>query len=230
MKKWDFKLTLIGGLLSVLLLVSGCEEFSGFLTPTFSTPTISKITFTSAIIDGGVRATNNEAIITSGFCWSISHNPTIENDKTVEKDETYFSNVTDLIANTTYYIKPYTTTNDGTYYGDEISFTTMSLENTKWKFTTIYEGNFIIYSQVDLHNDNTTKFDEMDYPDHCPGCFITYGSWKIEGNNFTYIWEGTEEDINQSTYIYKGTISEKSIQGVYEHVSAPKSNWYAELL
>ena len=65
------------------------------------------------------------SIITSGVCWSTSANPTIADNKQENNMGTdYFDTaLTELAADTTYYLRSYATTEMGTYYSNEVVFT-----------------------------------------------------------------------------------------------------------
>ena len=65
------------------------------------------------------------SIITSGVCWSTSANPTIADNKQENNMGTdYFDTaLTELAADTTYYLRSYATTEMGTYYSNEMVFT-----------------------------------------------------------------------------------------------------------
>jgi len=96
------------------------------LVPTLSTADISDIDFTTASC-GGAIISNGGAIITScGVCWSTSHNPTINDSKTIDGVSNNFtSSLSNLIKNTTYYIRSYAENSAGIGYGDEKSFSTI---------------------------------------------------------------------------------------------------------
>lgn len=214
--------------LFILLLIS-CESdpIEPLNPPSINETTVDNLTYTSIEISGSI--TPNGILINSrGICWDTNPNPSIINNKSSETENIFTTSITDLIANTTYYYKTYAISSLGTIYGEEMSFNTLSLDNTDWNLDTVYPPtNFIIYSSLNLYGDGTTKFDELDLPGQAPGVFITYGSWSLDGNDFTYIWEGN--DINNSTYIYTGTISGLEMSGIYTHSSAPSGTWSTTL-
>ncbi|WP_291107383.1 hypothetical protein [Flavobacterium sp. UBA6195] len=127
-----------------------------------------------------------------------------------------------------YYFRIFAIVNNKIIYGENISSSTLSLENSKWRFATYYpEGAFssgtTIESTVNFYADRTTKFDEIGIGQ---GVFITYGSWSLNDNFLTYIWEGNNP--NTSTYVYTGTINGMTIQGTFTHPSTP-GTWTATL-
>lgn len=98
--------------------------------PTVNTKYASLLTQSSIKSGGNLVNDGGSAIITSGVCWSTSHNPTIalptktiDGIQTSSGGEYFLSTITGLIVNTTYYIKAYSTNSIGTAYGNEISFT-----------------------------------------------------------------------------------------------------------
>jgi len=97
--------------------------------PKVTTKEISGIANTTAASGGVVNSQGGSAVTTRGVCWSNQPNPTIQNSKTNDGTGTgnYSSTITGLDANTKYYLRAYATNNDGTAYGNELSFTTTNL-------------------------------------------------------------------------------------------------------
>lgn len=198
----------------------------------FNNTITSNITFTTAKIESEITP-NNQEIISKGICWNTSPNVSIDHNKTEENSNNFISQLTNLVANTTYYYKTYAKTNTNTFYSEENTFSTLSLDNTNWILNTYYPSNspFVadghtISSNLNLYDDGTTKFDEIGQG---AGSFITYGTWFLDGNNFTYIWEGNDTDINNATYIYTGTITGMEMTGTYIHPVLTESSWNAQI-
>lgn len=76
---------------------------------------------------GNITADGGSGISSRGVCWSTSPNPTILDSKTVDGTGTgvFYSEMTGLTPNTTYYVRAYATNGFDTYYGSEYSFTTV---------------------------------------------------------------------------------------------------------
>jgi uncharacterized protein (TIGR02145 family) len=102
------------------------------LLPLLSTTTITSITQSTAKSGGNISSDGGATITDRGVCWSISHNPTIENNRT--RDETgigtYTSSIGGLIQNTIYFVRAYATNSVGTAYGNELSFTSSAIATT----------------------------------------------------------------------------------------------------
>ena len=97
--------------------------------PTVVTLPISQITETSAVAGGEVTSDGGAEVTARGVCWSLGSNPTIENEKTVEGGSvgSFQSSLSDLLQNTTYYVRAYAANSEGTSYGEEVSFTTLEI-------------------------------------------------------------------------------------------------------
>ena len=69
-------------------------------------------------------------VVSCGFVYGTETNPTLSspNNTNEGSQKSFISSFTELKPNTTYYARPYATTKTGTYYGNEITFTTKKLE------------------------------------------------------------------------------------------------------
>lgn len=93
-----------------------------------TTSAAASIKTATATIIGNVTEDGGDVVSSRGICWSTNQNPTIENFKTASAISSgYFTcYLNGLTANTTYYARAYASNNIGTFYGNEISFTTTS--------------------------------------------------------------------------------------------------------
>jgi len=105
-----------------------------FTTPapplaTVTTSDYSAVTYNSATTGGNVTSDGGLTVTARGVCYSTTSNPTLSNSFTMNGSGTgsFTTNLTDLSANTTYYIRAYATNAAGTTYGDERSFPTLLL-------------------------------------------------------------------------------------------------------
>ena len=214
-------------ILLLLLVISSCNNDDqntalNLVITNENTPLNSEATYTSLKIKGKITSDNASSISSRGVCWSTNPNPTTE-DNTVTTDTNNINVlVTNLTVNSTYYFRIFAISNNEIHYGENITLSTLSFENSNWKFSTIYPpDNYTIESTINFFADGTTKFDEIG-PGQ--GFFITYGSWSLSGNTLTYIWEGNNP--NNSTYVYTGTLSGMTMQGTFTHPSLP-GTWSA---
>lgn len=87
---------------------------------------INGFTF-SATTDSEVSADDNTPIIARGVVWSKASNPTIDENEGItidgEGSGQFYSNLTGLDSENTYYARTYATNVEGTVYGYELSFT-----------------------------------------------------------------------------------------------------------
>jgi uncharacterized protein (TIGR02145 family) len=98
--------------------------------PVITTISVSSITTSSSISGGNVTDNGGSNVNSRGVIWSTNPNPTIvlpTKTSNGSGNDTFASNLTLLLSNTTYYVKAYATNSTGTGYGNEISFTTKAL-------------------------------------------------------------------------------------------------------
>ncbi len=92
--------------------------------PTVHTLSVSLTGLTGAIACSDVLDDGCSAVTERGVCWSTSQNPTIANNHTSNGigSGVFMSDLFDLIQNTVYFVRAYTTNNTGTAYGDELIY------------------------------------------------------------------------------------------------------------
>jgi len=96
--------------------------------PILTTTIASSTLGTTAESGGYVSCQGDAPVIARGVCWSTTSNPTISNDTTVNGTGTgiFTSTISGLTNDTTYYVRAYATNNNGTAYGNQISFTELT--------------------------------------------------------------------------------------------------------
>ena len=95
--------------------------------PTLTSTALSLITSSTAVSGGNISSDGGASITAKGVCWSTSTNPTIAlSTKTTEGTGAglFTSNIIELPANTTFYVRAYATNSVGTAYGNELIFST----------------------------------------------------------------------------------------------------------
>ena len=98
------------------------------LLPTLTTISATDITTNSAVVGGNITEDGGDNLTERGVVYSTSHNPTTSNTKITSGTGkgSFTCKLTDLQANTTYYVRAYAVNSKGAAYGDEVSFTTAS--------------------------------------------------------------------------------------------------------
>ena len=180
------------------------------------TDEVSEITTNSAVCGGNVTTDNGSAVTAKGVCWSTSQNPTIEDNKTTDGTGlgSFISNLTNLEANTTYYVRAYATNEAGTAYGSIYVFETE-------KETT---GTVNGHEWVDLGLPSGLKW-----------ATCNVGATKPEGYGNYYAWGETatkSEYSSSNSLTYGLSISELQAQGIIDGNSnftpqhdAATANW-----
>jgi uncharacterized protein (TIGR02145 family) len=115
-----------------------------------SLTTLDDIGASSASCTGFVTASGGSAVTARGFCWSTSPNPSVGGSHTSEGIGTgrFNSEITGLSPGTTYYLRPYATSDVGTAYGEERSFTTYWPDSCGGSTVMDFDGN--IYRTIQI--------------------------------------------------------------------------------
>ena len=195
-------------LLTLFLLLAitftACKKSHIFYNAVINTTTVSSIKITSAKCGGSIDYANGLPIKSCGICWSTENNPTISDFKIVASvvTGTFVSTMTDLIPNTTYYVRAWAINSDTTGYGHVFSFTT-------------------------YHSDAITDYDSTYYNIVSIGTQI----WMAEnlktihfcnGDPINYVADSAQwVNINASAYCYNENDIDNEI--VYGNLY----NWYA---
>ena len=104
--------------------------------PTVTTRFVSNITSNSATSGGSVTSNGGGTVTARGICWSETSEPKINNLYSEESSDgtgtgSFTSSLTNLKANTTYYVRAYATNEAGTAYGELKSFVTETISGTE---------------------------------------------------------------------------------------------------
>jgi uncharacterized protein (TIGR02145 family) len=105
--------------------------------PMITSIPISNITGTSAQSGGDITSNGGFSVTKKGVCWGTGENPTIESNLgyTTEggtEHGVFTSNITGLTEWSTYYMRAYATNENGTSYGNNISFSTIGTSITDY--------------------------------------------------------------------------------------------------
>jgi hypothetical protein len=105
-------------------------NFTTLITvPTLTTTAVTDITISTGKGGGNITGTGGADVTARGVCWSTSQTPTVEDKISTDGSGTgnFSSNLTKLIAGTTYYTRAYATNSAGTAYGNVQSFETKNI-------------------------------------------------------------------------------------------------------
>ena len=190
--------------------------------PIVVTSEVSEITINSAVCAGHVAYDGDNEITWRGVCWSTSHNPTTDDDYSLDGGPgtgNFTSALTDLIPNTKYYVRAVVgCDNIGVLYGEEVEFTTLDVCSP----ATGYENG---YGYVDLGLPSGTKW-----------AICNIGATSVEDFGNYYAWgeintKDTYTPSNSVTYgsfdlPYEllGNIPQYDISG-YTQYDAATANW-----
>jgi len=99
---------------------------------TVTTNDVTEVTATTAVCGGEVTSENGCAVTQRGVCWGTNHNPTLSDYYTEDGEGIgkFTSTITELTADTKYYVRAYAKNAAGTSFGPENDFTTLSGSGT----------------------------------------------------------------------------------------------------
>lgn len=102
------------------------------VAPVITTTAISNITSTTATSGGEITFNGGSPVTARGICWSLNPNPTIADSKTENGTGSglFTSELSNLLAGQEYFVRAYATNAAGTSYGNQIQFTTNSIQVT----------------------------------------------------------------------------------------------------
>ncbi len=132
----------------LIMAILSCSDESKPATdvvPRLLTSYPTGITDTSAICGGTIIESPGIQIMTTGVCWGLDENPTLEDSKiTIDSVTLSFScQITGLLSDTTYYVRAFAVTGDGTIgYGNDILFRTKIKDTVKEVYTEIIQDFF----------------------------------------------------------------------------------------
>lgn len=147
------------------------------IQPYVKTLSVSDITYHSATCGGAVTYDGGQEVIEKGVCWSTSIEPTIDDASCVSGSDSEFEfavEMTNLEANTTYFVRAYAVNSLGVGYGEQISFTTL--------------GFFNGHTFVDLGLPSGTLWATCNMGADRPEEYGDYFSWAETQPKNNYIW------------------------------------------
>ena len=105
------------------LFIPGCEIVR---PPKLTTAPVTDIGPSSARGGGEVTSDGNSPILVRGVCWSTKKNPDVKEARTTDLfgEGVFTSSLTDLKPGTLYYVRAYAVNEQGTSYGNQVTFTT----------------------------------------------------------------------------------------------------------
>jgi uncharacterized protein (TIGR02145 family) len=137
-----FRISAVILLILSISLTHSCKKDKPTPTPPIITTTAaSSITQTTATSGGNVTSDGGASVTARGVCWSTTTGPTTAlSTKTTDNTGTgiFTSSITALTAGTVYYVKAYATNSVGTGYGNQVSFTTLTIPTVSTTAITIF--------------------------------------------------------------------------------------------
>lgn len=111
---------------SILFGMCACQNQEIDTNVAITTDPVTEVTDNSAISGGNITHDGGSAIRSYGVCWDVEPTPTIADSKTEDgKGVGKFESVLNGLApGVTYYVRAYAVNGNGTFYGNEVTFST----------------------------------------------------------------------------------------------------------
>ena len=173
-----------------------------YTTPSITTVGVSNIQTTSANCGGNVTATGGSDVTARGICWSTSQNPTVSDSHTTDGTGagSFTSSITGLTAGTTYHVRAYATNGVGTAYGEQRSFTTLSVPFFCGTSTvTDIDGN--TYNSVQIGNQCWMK-ENLRTTSYANGTSISLGDSQSSTTAYRYYPNNNSSNVATYGYLY----------------------------
>ena len=163
--------------------------------PTLTTTGLKSVSLTSAAGGGDITNDGGIAITARGVCWNTTGSPTTDDNHSSDGPGKgiFYSTLTGLTINTTYFVRAYATNSLGTSYGDELEFTQMEpvLDNDGNAYSVVSVGTQVWMGE----NLKTTTFN-----DGTPIPKVATGSeWAVISTP-AYCWYNNSEPTYKQTY------------------------------
>jgi hypothetical protein len=123
-------------------------------TPVVATVGVNNVDDVSAVCKGDVSEDGGSLVAARGICWSTAPHPTVSDAVTSEGTGTgaFSSDLNGLAPLTTYYVRAYATNENGTAYGNDLTFSTgVSPEAVTGSATTIGNDSAVLNGTVNAN-------------------------------------------------------------------------------
>lgn len=167
--------------------------------PTVITADVVDIQGSTATCGGNVIDDGDATVISRGVCWGISPNPTTSDNHTSDGSGmgNFTSSISELIPNTTYYVRAYAINSVGTAYGEEKMFTAVPSACPNVATVTDIDGN--VYNTVQIGNQCWMK-ENLRTTKYADGTSITLGD--SASNTIPYRYYPNFDASNVPVYGY----------------------------
>ncbi|MBN2757655.1 MAG: hypothetical protein JXR51_10795 [Bacteroidales bacterium] len=178
-----FKIYLLVSISTIMLIFNSCEKFDLVRVMDTQTGEI-EINKTSVIAKGTILDIGSKNIINHGHCWSIGHEPSIEDNKTdlgqINEKGEFTSVLYNIIADTTHYIRSYIFDGKDYVYGDILTFKVSAEDLNFWT----YEYERINESKINITS-TVEGVGSLNFTDH-GHCWATHENPTFESNVSSY--------------------------------------------
>ena len=185
---------------------SGNAQITPKLLASVVTTVPSSVTSNSAIVGGVISVDGGATVTERGICYSLTHNPTIDNTKiAIDNGTGNFSvKITGLVANSSYFIRAYAINSQGAAYGTELTFTTQQriYFNPNLLYGSITDADGNIYKTIVIGTQTwmAENLKSTKYNDGSVIPIVTSTSSWAHLKTHAYCWPNNDETTYKDTY------------------------------
>ena len=167
------------------IVFSGCEPAAVGDKPAVTTNPAAQVLWTEVILGGNVTNASSEFAIERGVYWGTGSTPQSGGQKLSDQGGSgvFTLSLIGLNAKTTYYFQAYATNDNGTGYGEVLSFTTGGVDGT---ITDPRNGSSYPYTRIGTQTWTTRNLDYL--PSVTPSTVESL----TEPQYYVYDYEGTD--------------------------------------
>jgi uncharacterized protein (TIGR02145 family) len=182
--------------LFLVIAFSGCDPVTVGDKPVVTTSPAAQVLWTEVILGGNVTDAGSEFGIERGVFWGTSSTPQSGGQKLSDQGGSGVFNLSldGLTAKTTYYFQAYATNDNGTGYGEVLSFTTGGVDGT---FTDSRDGSSYQYTNIG------TQSWMMRNLEYLPSVGPSTLESQTEAHWYVYDYEGTDLVAAKASANYK---------------------------
>jgi hypothetical protein len=216
-----------GMLLLIVFLQPSCKKLEFERIMDTSTDT-AVITGTTVTVYGTVLDLGTNKIIHHGHCWSLEHNPDINDDTsdlgTIEGTGQFFSKLKNITPGLPFYVRSYLFDGTSYFYGDEITFT-ISAEDIQFYISEIKK---IDAATIDVSS-STFGLGSVNFSNH-GHCWSQTDPPTVENDKTSFgdylkdeVFVSRLNNLNQGRYFIRGYL-ESDGQVLYTSSTIYESN------
>ena len=162
--------------------------------PTVTTHSVMGVTSTTAIVGGQITDFGGVAVTEYGICYRTEQGEETCVTANGINDNTFWKNLQDLTPNTTYIVRAYATNDEGTGYGEEVTFTTLD-EGNEHEYVDLGLPSGLLWATCNVGADTPEEYgDYFAWGETTPKDVYSWSTYLYSNGNSSTPTKYTESD------------------------------------